>query len=131
MAKWFELSLEKGLRDSVAECFVEDKRLPPSKNETAAAFWERVEKAGLLEEALDLYDELAYQYAQRIHTPRETKKAFADRIEREGRQAEVEDARNDLMEDGYSLREIHEKLVRHFQPRDGTKTRPWTTPNPW
>lgn len=35
------------------------------------------------------------------------------------------------MEDGYSLREIHEKLVWKFQPLDKKWTRPWTTPDPW
>ena len=133
MAKWFELSWINGLRVAVGEFLEENHGLPPSKdkNETAAAFWERVEKAGQLIEALEVYDEYADSRAEWAHMPRETKKMFAERIEREGRQAEVEKARSGLIAGGYSLREIHEKLVCQFQPQDGRKTRPWTTPDPW
>ena len=84
------------------------------------------ETADLLEEALNLYDTLAE--ADKEQAPRETKKMFVERIAREGRQAEIENTRNELMED--DLREIHAKLVERFQPLDGTKTRPWTTPDP-
>src|SRR5438128_1216538 len=110
MSKWYELSAVAGLRVSVGGFLEEEHDLPPSKdkNETAAAFWERVEKAGLLEEAVDLYDIWAEMDAEDARTPRETKRMFADRIEREGRQAKVEEARSELMEEGYSLREIHE-----------------------
>src|SRR6266851_2300235 len=128
MAKWYELSKVRGLRSLVEELL---KGLPPSqeKNESATAFWARVEKAGLLIEALDLYGEFAADDAER--TPRERKKVFAERVEREGRQAEVERARHELLELGYSLREIHVKLVERFQPMDGSHTRAWTTPDPW
>jgi len=133
MAKWYELSTVKWLRCLVAKDLERQGVLPPSKDkdETAAAFWARVEQAGRLVEALDLYDQFAKQDAAWVHTRRETKKDFADRIEREGRKVEVEAARKELSEEGRSLREIHEKLVRQFQPQDGSKTRPWTTPNPW
>jgi hypothetical protein len=133
MAKWFELSEVKGLRDWVEERLVEDKRLRPSKNknESATGFWARVEKAGLLEVALSLYDQCVKDRAKWVHRPRETKKVFADRIEREGRQAEVEKARKKLLEEGYSLREAQNQLVSNFQPLDRKWTRPWETPDPW
>src|SRR5262249_12825944 len=101
------------------------------KNETATAFWARLEKAGRLIEALELYDQIAEDHAKWVHAPRETKKMFAERIVREGREVEVEAARNQLLEGGYSLREVHEKLVNTFQPLDGSQTRPWETPDPW
>jgi hypothetical protein len=130
MAKWYEAS-KVGIIRSMVECSLKD--FPPSKdeNETAAAFWTRVEKAGRLVEAMDLYDECAKEEAEWIHKPRETKKMFAERIEREGRQAEVDSARNELSASGFTLREIHGKLVYSFQPLDGTRTRPWETPDPW
>jgi hypothetical protein len=120
-------------RCSVEERLEEEGLLPPSKDEdeTAAAFWARVEQAGQLAKALELYDEFAEDAAEWIHRPRETKRMFADRIEREGRQAEVERDRNEMQQAGYSSREIHKKLVYHFQPLDGTLTRPWETPDPW
>jgi hypothetical protein len=122
MAKWYELSAVQGFRRSVAEYLEEEGLLPSkNKNETAAAFWGRVEKAGLLVKALDLYDEFADQDVEWNHARRETKKDFAERTEREGRQAEVESARNELLELGYSLREIQKKLVHHFQPLDGER----------
>jgi len=130
MAKWYQQSEVKGIRSRVEQNL---KGLPPSKdkNETATAFWERVEKAGRLLEALELYDKFEKQRAQWAHMPRETKKMFAERIEREGRQAEVEEERKELLEEGHSLREIHEELVNRFQPLDGSHTRPWETPDPW
>ena len=133
MAEWFAKSNVKWFRSLAEESLVEAKKLSPSKDkeETAAAFWERVEKAGLLLKALELYDEFAEENAEWVHRPRETKKKFAERIEREGRQTEVERMRQELLEDGYPLREIQERLVCRFQPLDGTDTRPWKTPDPW
>jgi hypothetical protein len=133
MSKWYEISNVKWLRVLVGESLEEEEGLPPSlgKDETAAAFWERVEKAGLLEKALELYDEFAESRADWVHRPRETKKMFAERIAREGRQAEVERVRNEFVQLGDSLRLIHHKLVHGFQPLDGSETRPWDTPNPW
>src|SRR5262245_61836488 len=130
MAKWYELSEVKGIRCRVEENL---KGLPPSKdkNETAAAFWARLEQAGLLVKALELYDELAEDRGEWVHRPRETKKAFAERIEREGRQADVERVRSKLLAEGRTLREIHTYLVNRFQPLDGSRTRPWETPDPW
>jgi hypothetical protein len=90
-----------------------------------------MERAGVLEEALMLYDQIAEGNAKWVHLPRETKKMFAERVEREGRQAEVEEEGKRLSAEGHSLREIHEELVDRFQPLDGSRTRPWTTPNPW
>ena len=56
---------------------------------------------------------------------------FAERIEREGRQAEVEEMRKEFADQGLSLRAIHGSLVNCFQPLDGTETCPWETPDPW
>ena len=132
MSKWFELSTEQGNRIEVAEQLGEEGLLPfKGKDETATAFWERVEKAGLLQKALDLFDELAKKEAEEARVRRETKKMFAERIEREGRQAEVEEKRQELMESGLPLRDIHQLLVLSFQPLDGSETQAWTTPNPW
>src|SRR5439155_27248578 len=130
MTKWYERSTAKFLRLQVKEHL---KNLPPSKDkdETATAFWARVEKAGCLIEALDLYDEFAAGDAEWVHTRRETKKDFAERIEREGRQAEVKRVRNELLASGLSQREIQEQLVYRFPPLDGSRTRPWETPDPW
>jgi hypothetical protein len=133
MGKWYELSEEQGLRLAVADHLMGKGLLPPSrdKNETAAAFWERAEKAGLLITALDLYDKFVEEREQWVHMLRETKETFAERIQREGRRAEVEHARNELAAAEFSLREIHVKLVYRFQPLDGSRTRPWETPDPW
>jgi hypothetical protein len=105
-------------------------RLPAAKgtDETPAEFWVRAERAGLLHEALALYDKIA---AARRHTRRETKKQFDQRIEREGRHAEVKRARAELLASGLTNRETQVELVNRFQPRDGTKTRAWETPDPW
>jgi hypothetical protein len=133
MSKWYEQSTVKMLRCSVAEHLEEQGLLLPSKdkNESAAAFWERVDKAGLSVKAVELYDQFDAENAEWVHRSRETKKAFADRIEREGRQVEVEEERKKLLESGFSSREIHVKLVYQFQPLDGSHTRPWETPDPW
>jgi hypothetical protein len=133
MTEWFAKSEVNYFRRQVENRLIEAKKLSPSKDkeETAAAFWVRMEKAGLLEEVLKLYDQIAESHAERAQTPRETKKKFAERIEREGRRNEVEEERQCLSESGYSLRQIHEMLVEVFQPLDGSKTRPWTTPDPW
>ena len=103
MAKWFEQSNVLWTRARVAEIL---NNLPPpkDKHETAAQFWARVDKAGLLDEALCLYDEIAEQDAERADIRRETKKMFAERIDREGRQDEVEEERKRLSAEGCSLR---------------------------
>src|SRR5215471_4320771 len=102
MAKWYEQSNVIWFRRRAEERL---RGLPPAndKNETAHAFWARLEKAGRLIEALELYDQIAEGNAKWVHLPRETKKMFAERIEREGRQVEVEDERKELAELGYSL----------------------------
>lgn len=117
----------------IRSCVEERLDLPPFKghHETAAAFWERVEKAGLLVKALALYDRIAADIQGWKHLPRETKEQFARRIEREGRSAEVERARQKLLASGLSQRETQEKLVETFQPLDGKETRAWETPDPW
>src|SRR5260370_41985819 len=106
MAKWYDLSAVQGFRRSVAE-YLEEEGLLPSKNKnaTAAAFWGRVEKAGLLVKALDLYDEFADQDVEWNHARRETKNDSAERTEREERQAEVESSRNERLAAGDSLRQ--------------------------
>jgi hypothetical protein len=133
MAEWFAKSNVYWFRQQAEDRLIEEKKLSPSrvKEETAAGFWMRMEKAGLLEEVLKLYDEIAESHAEWMHATRETKKMFAERIEREGRQEEVESERKRLSAEGHSLRKIHEELVDRFQPLDGSWTRPWTTPNPW
>ena len=75
MAKWYEWSNVKWFRLRAEERL---KDLPPAKdkNETAEAFWARVEKAGRLIEALELYDQIAEGNAKWVHLPRETKKMF-------------------------------------------------------
>src|SRR5262249_27716556 len=95
MSKWFEYSNVNWFRRRVEDCLIEQKKLQPSKDkeESAVKFWARMERAGLLEEALMLYDQIAEINSEWVHTPRETKKMFAERIEREGRQAEVEEKR--------------------------------------
>jgi hypothetical protein len=90
-----------------------------------------VEKAGLLEQALIICDELAAQDAEEVRPRRESKKMFEERIAREGRQAEVDRERKDWLESGFSLRETQAFLVDKFQPLDGSKTCPWSTPDPW
>jgi hypothetical protein len=111
-------------------------RLPPYEgpepdHETAAEFWQRAEEAGQLIEAVALYDQLAAAEAKRMRVRRETKMDFADRIAKEGRRAEVEAARAELLAGGLSGREAQEELVARFQPMDGSVTHPWRTPNPW
>jgi hypothetical protein len=105
-------------------------KLPACKgtDETPAEFWARAERAGLLEEALAFYDEIA---AGRRQTRRETKKQFDQRMERERRHAEVERVRAELLASGLTNRETQAELVNRFQPGDGTKTRAWETPDPW
>jgi hypothetical protein len=107
--------------------------LPASKSEreTAKQFWERVEKAGMLFEALADYDEIAAWRSEWRHTRRETKKEFEQRIEREGRQAEAERMRAELVASGLTERETQVKLIEDLQPLDGSETRAWQTPDPW
>ena len=72
MAKWWECSRVYGLR-----CRVEKRlKLPAAKveDETATQFWERVECAGLLVEALALYDKLDAEYEAWKHTARDQKR---------------------------------------------------------
>jgi hypothetical protein len=94
-------------------------------------FWKQVEEAGLLRKALALYDRIAAEWEEYRHLRRETKAVFAERIEREGRQAEVEQVRRKLLASHMTQREVHAELVNRFQPLDGTETRPWETPDPW
>src|SRR5262249_55663718 len=109
------------------------EKLPVSnnKNETAAQFWARVEQAGLLIEALARYDELAAEFAEWKHTRRETKKDFEQRMEREGRQADAERIRAELLASGLNQRQAQAKLVERLQPMDGGSTTAWQTPDPW
>jgi hypothetical protein len=108
-------------------------RLPAPKgtDETPTEFWARAERVGLLLEALARYDEIAAARLDWRHVRRETKKEFDRRTKREGRQAEVERARAQLLASGLTQRETQVKIVNRFQPRDGTKTRAWETPDPW
>jgi hypothetical protein len=103
---------------------------PARKNaiETPAGFWSRVEKAGLLVQAVSLYDQMVAEHRAWVHTPCETKKAFAARVEREGRAAEAERVRAELLGSGLSQRAAQQELVARFQPLDGSKTPVCGTP---
>ena len=124
MSKWYAWSDINWLREMVRE----ELELAELEHETAPAFWARVEKAGLLIEAVELYDELA---AERQGMRRERKHEFEARVEREGRREEAERLRAELVATGMSQREVQEELVERMQPLDGTRTRPWSTPDPW
>ena len=43
----------------------------------------------------------------------------------------MERARAELLASGLTNRETQVELVNRFQPRDGTKTGAWQTPDPW
>src|SRR6266704_2473531 len=132
MADWFARSEIFMLRHMVEKRLkLPAAKVPQGNEETATQFWSRVEGAGLLLKALALYDELDAEYAAWKHTRRETKKAFAERIEREGRQAEAERVRAELMTSGLPERDVQEQLVARLQPLDGSETRVWPTPDPW
>jgi hypothetical protein len=107
--------------------------LPARKgeDESPMEFWSRVERAGLLPEALALYNQIAAASVERRHTRRETKKEFDRRTKREGRQGEAKRMRAKLLASGLTEREAQVKLVERMQPLDGTKTRAWETPDPW
>jgi hypothetical protein len=108
--------------------------LPPSvgrKEETPAAFWTRVEHAKRLVEALKIYDQVAAEYAGSRHKLRETKRDFAERMEREGRQAEANRLRAELVASGLSQREVQKQMVEHMQPLNGPPTRVHETLDPW
>jgi hypothetical protein len=94
-------------------------------------FWRRMEWDGRLVQVLALYDEIAQKRAAVKPVRRETKGMFAERIEREGRQTEVEKARSELLASGLSNREVQRELVNRFQPLEHMETRAWETPDPW
>ena len=127
MSKWYEMSDIFWFRGLVRA----ELKLPELKNETATAFWKRVEEAGLLLDALELYDQCADEIAEWRGMRRERKHEFEARVEREGRREEAERLRTELVATGLSQREIQEKLVARLQPLDGTRTRAWSTPDPW
>jgi hypothetical protein len=111
-----------------------DRRLAlyaPSGPEGPAAFWSRVEQAGKLAQALELYDRLTAERAEQAEAQCETKHEFTERVKREGREAEVERLREELLGAGLSQREVQAQLVERFQPLDGSRTRAWETPDPW
>src|SRR5215831_7526997 len=94
-----------------------------SKDEAPAKFWSRAEREGLLIKALALFDEISTARSERRRIRRETKKAFDQRMEREGRQAEAEHVRAELLASGLTQRQAQVNLVERLQPLDGTKTR--------
>jgi hypothetical protein len=106
-------------------------RAGKSKDESPAEFWSRVERTGLLIEALVLYDKITAEHVALKHLRRETKKAFEQRMQREGRQVEAERFRAELLATGLSQRQTQVALVERLQPLDGTRTRAWETPDPW
>jgi hypothetical protein len=99
--------------------------------ESPTAFWARIEGAGLLPEALAIYDKAALEHKARAHTLRETKWQFDLRVRAEGRQAEADRLRAELLAQGLSQRDAQERLVQLLQPVSGDATRAWQTPNPW
>ena len=106
-------------------------KLPLHQPETPAEWWTAVERGGRLLDALALYDRIDAERAARRRVRRETKKQFAERIDREGRRSEAEQLRADLLSSGLSQREAQIELVARLQPLDGSTTRAWPTPNPW
>ena len=121
------------IRTDVAERLPKLPRVRKGKaeNETPAEFWSRVKRAGLLVEAMALYDHLAAARSQLRRTRRETKSQFDQRLKREGRYAEAERVRAKLLASGLTGRQVQAEMVSRFQPKDGTKTRAWETPDPW
>jgi hypothetical protein len=99
--------------------------------EPPAYFWERAEDSGQLLQALALFDQLEAEERRKARVPRETKKTFTERVEREGRLEEVERDRTELLASGLGDREAQVELVARFQPLDGSVTRAWPTPDPW
>src|SRR5262249_34371112 len=85
--------------------YVDRRHEPPSN------FWTRMEQAGKLCEAVELYKELEIERKTRAHTQRETIGEFQQRIKKERRLKEAERLRIELLEQGLSLREVQEKLV--------------------
>ena len=71
---------------------------PKGRRESATEFWSRAEQAGRLAEALALYDRIAAEWSGWAHVPRETQRAFGERVEREGRRAEAERLLAELLE---------------------------------
>jgi hypothetical protein len=71
-----------------------------SHRESPTEFWQRVEQSGQLLKALALFDQLAAEERRKAQVPRETKKMFTDRVEREGRRDEVERVRAELLASG-------------------------------
>jgi len=133
MAKWYERNPIYDLRCAVGKGIQLPVRTSrhPLGAEKAMEFWARVEKNGRLVEAVALYDRLEAEAKAWAKVPRETKQQFAQRIEREGRQAEAESVRAELLASGLSEREAQVELVARLQPLDGSKTRAWETPDPW
>jgi hypothetical protein len=99
--------------------------------EPPAYFWERVEASEQLLQALALFDKLEAEERRKARVPRETKRTFTERVQREQRLEEVERVRAELLASGLGDREAQEQLVARFQPLDGTTTRAWPTPNSW
>jgi protein-tyrosine-phosphatase len=101
------------------------------EDETPAEFWSRVERAGLLREALELYDAIAAERTAWKCIKRETKQEFEQRLRREGRLTEAKRLRAELLASGLTQRQAQMALVERLQPLDGTRTRAWQTPDPW
>jgi len=62
---------------------------------------------------------------------RETIKEFWSRVDQEGRKAQAEADQSQLMASGLSKRQVHGALAYRFQPKDGSRTRPYVTPDSW
>jgi hypothetical protein len=131
MYQWYAQSQIYDIRCEVAQQLKLRAVVKEGQHEYATPFWARVEKAGLLLKALALYDELAAERAAWAAARRETKRQFEERVEREGRTAEAERLRAELLASGLSQRETQEALVERLQPLDGGKARAWRTPDPW
>jgi hypothetical protein len=127
-SKWFEQSTVFDLRQEVARLLGLSQR-HGRKQGAPSDFWEDAEEKGMLVQAVELYDRLEAERARRPR--RETKKEFEERVEKEGRAAEAQRLRDELLASGLNKREVQRRLVGRLQPLDGSATVAWETPNSW
>ncbi len=66
-----------------------------------------------------------------VEAKRETIKEFWSRIDQEGRKAQAEAEKSQLMAYGMSKRQVQSALVYRFPPKEGGRTRAWVTPDSW
>jgi hypothetical protein len=73
----------------------------------------------------------AFQVTVHVKAIRESKRAFWERMDREGRRAEAEEVLAGLLGPGVSKRQAQAQLVERFQPLSGERTCSWSTPDSW